>query len=204
VGPGGQVIGIDLADGMARETQMEIQRRELKQAEARQMDAEHLTFPDSSFDFVLCGFAFQFFPHLERALSEFKRVLNSDGHIAATTWGRDDERWNWYADLRQAYGAVVKLGSQSLERPEEIQRWFSQAGFADIQIHMKELDMVYLDEEEWWTDVWSLSGRAGLEKLSPGRLEQFKTEAFEKLQSHKRDDGFHYRLEAFCTTVKKA
>src|SRR5687767_12336015 len=57
VGPGGQVIGIDLADGMARETGMEIQRRGLDQAQARQMDAEHLTFPDSTFDFVLCGFA---------------------------------------------------------------------------------------------------------------------------------------------------
>src|SRR5688572_2064554 len=35
VGPGGQVIGIDLAEGMARETDMEIQRRGLKQAQAR-------------------------------------------------------------------------------------------------------------------------------------------------------------------------
>src|SRR5512134_2928651 len=38
VGPGGQVIGIDLAEGMAHETQMEIRRRRLQQAEARQMD----------------------------------------------------------------------------------------------------------------------------------------------------------------------
>ncbi len=64
MGPSGHVIGIDLAEGMARETQMEIQRRGLRQAEARQMDAEHLTFPNSSFDFVLCGFSLQFFPHL--------------------------------------------------------------------------------------------------------------------------------------------
>src|SRR4026207_2394101 len=53
VGPSGHVIGIDLADGMAHETQREIERRELNQAEARQMDAEHLTFPDASFDFVI-------------------------------------------------------------------------------------------------------------------------------------------------------
>ena len=62
VGASGHVIGIDLADGMARETGLEIERRELNQAESRQMDAEHLTFPDSSFDFVLCGFSLQFFP----------------------------------------------------------------------------------------------------------------------------------------------
>lgn len=203
VGPNGQVIGIDLAEGMARETQAEIQRRGLKQAEARQMDAENLSFPDSSFDFVLCGFSLQFFPHLEGALSEFKRVLKPGGHIAVTTWGEDDERWNWYDDLKEAYGAVVKLGSQSLDTQEEIQRWFSQAGFQDIEISMKELDMVFLDEEEWWNMVWSISGRAGLEKLNPEKLERFKAEAFEKVQTQKEADGFHYRLEAFCTTAEK-
>jgi ubiquinone/menaquinone biosynthesis C-methylase UbiE len=203
VGPNGHVIGIDLAEGMARETQLEIERRGLIQAEARQMDAENLTFPDSSFDFVLCGFSFQFFPHLEQALSEFRRVLKPGGRITVTTWGGDDERWNWYDDLREAYRAVVKLGSQSLDKPEEIQRWFSQAGFGDIQISTKELDMVFLDEEEWWNVEWSISGRAGLEKLSPEDLERFKLEAFEKAQAQKQADGFHYRLEAFCTTAQK-
>jgi ubiquinone/menaquinone biosynthesis C-methylase UbiE len=203
VGPSGYVIGIDLADGMARETQMEIERRGLIQAKARQMDAEHLTFPDSSFDFVLCGFALQFFPHLEQALSEFCRVLKSGGKVAVTTWSDDDERWEWLEDLRNAYGAVLKLGSQNLDKPEEIQNRFSQAGFVDIQIRPKEVDMVYRDEEEWWGSVWSLSGRAGLEKLSPENLERFKTEAFERIQDQKQSDGFHYRLEAFCTTARK-
>ena len=204
VGPGGHVIGIDLADGMARETQQEIERRDLKQAEARQMDAEHLTFPDSSFDFVLCGFSLQFFPHLEQAFSEFRRVLKPGGRIAVTTWGADDERWDWYADLRKAHGAVLKLGSQSLDTPEEIKRWFSQAGFVNIQIHTKEMDMIYREEEEWWNVEWSISGRAGLEKLSPEALEQFKAEAFEKAQPLKQANGFHYHLAALCTIARKA
>ena len=211
VGPNGHVTGIDLAEGMARETQMEIQRRGLKQADARQMDAEHLSFPDSSFDLVLCGFSLQFFPHLEQALSEFRRVLRSPdpvsgkpgGRIAVTTWAGDDERWSWFDDLRNTYGAVVKLGSQSLDKPEELRKWFSQAGFVNIQITSKELDMVYLDEEEWWNMVWSISGRAGLEKLSAEDLERLKSEAFEKVQAQKQEAGFHYRLKALCITAKK-
>ncbi|RPJ26204.1 MAG: methyltransferase domain-containing protein [Chloroflexi bacterium] len=203
VGTRGQVIGIDLAEGMARETGMEIQRRGLKQAEARQMDAEHLSFPDSTFDVVLCGFSLQFFPHLEQALSEFRRVLKPGGQIAVTTWSEDDARWDWFEDLRKAHGAVLKLGSQSLDTPEEIHKWLSQAGFVDIRISFKELDMVYLDEEEWWNVEWSISGRAGLEKLSPKALEQFRKEAFEKARAQKQADGFHYRLEALCTIAKK-
>ena len=203
VGPGGHVIGIDLADGMARETQAEIQRRGLKQAEARQMDAENLTFSDSSFDFVLCGFSLQFFPHLEQALSEFKRVLKFGGHIAVTTWGADDERWDWFEDLRTEYGAKISLGSQSLDTHDELQDWFSKAGFSNIQISTKEIDLAYHDEEEWWNVLWSISGRAGLEKLSPEDLKRLKAEAFEKVQVQKETDGFHHRLEAFCTTAKK-
>lgn len=202
VGAHGKVIGIDLAQGMADETQLEIQRRGLLQAEARQMDAENLDFPASFFDVVLCGFSLQFFPHLEQALSEFRRVLRPNGRVAVTTWAADDSRWDWFEDLRTKYQAVVKLGSQSLDKPEIIQKWFSEAGFGEIQISTKELDMVYHDEEEWWNVEWSISGRAGLEKLSPEALESFKAECFAKVQSQREADGYHYRLSAFCTTAK--
>jgi O-methyltransferase / aklanonic acid methyltransferase len=203
VGERGQVVGIDLAEGMALETGMELQRRGLKQAEIKQMDAEHLTFPDSSFDFVLCGFSLQFFPHLDQALSEFRRVLKPGGHVAATTWVGDDARWKWFEDLRTAYQAVLKLGSQSLDKPAEIRNWFTQAGFTGIQISTKELDMVYRDEEEWWNVQWSISGRAGLEQLTPEALERFKAEAFAKMLAQKQADGYHHLLRAHCTTAGK-
>jgi SAM-dependent methyltransferase len=189
---------------MARETELEIQRRGLAQAQARQMDAENLDFPASFFDFVLCGFSLQFFPHLDRALSEFRRVLKPNGRVVVTSWGADDSRWDWFDELRSEYQAVFKLGSQSLDKPEVIQKWFSEAGFGDIQITTKDLDMVYRAEEEWWNVEWSISGRAGLEKLSPEALEKFKAECFAKVQSQREADGFHYQLSAFCTTAKKA
>ena len=203
VGAKGKVIGIDLAEGMARETDAEIKRRGLSQAEARQMDAENLDFPDSFFDVVLCGFSLQFFPHLDSALKEFRRVLKPNGKVAVTTWAGDDSRWDWFDELRTEYGAVVKLGSQSLDKPEEIQAWFSTAGFEDIQIITKEIDMAYQDEEEWWNVHWSISGRAGLEKLTPEALKNFKAECFTRMQSQREADGFHHELSAFCTTAKK-
>jgi len=149
VGSAGKVVGIDLAQGMTDETRLEIQKRGLTQTETRQMDAENLDFPAAFFDFVLCGFSLQFFPHLERALSEFRRVLKPNGCVAVTTWAADDSRWDWFEDLRKQHQAVIKLGSQSLDKPEVIQKWFSEAGFGDIQISTKELDMVYNNEEEW-------------------------------------------------------
>src|SRR5215472_11226069 len=55
VGPGGRVIGIDLSSAMVREIEADIRSAGLsRHIETRQMDAEHLDFPDASFDQVLC------------------------------------------------------------------------------------------------------------------------------------------------------
>ena len=78
VGPGGQVIGIDLSEHMVLETARDIELRGVKNAGVQLMDAEQLTFPDASFDVVFCAYALFFFPHIEQALSEFYRVLVVD------------------------------------------------------------------------------------------------------------------------------
>jgi len=202
-GPGGQVIGIDLSEGMAQETNSEIQRRGLKHAEARPMDAEQLEFPDDAFDHVLCGFSLQFFPHLAEALVGFKRVLKPGGHVVVTTWGDDDSRWDWFDELRESYGAVLPLGSQTLDKPEELERWFSEAGFAEIKTITKDIDMVYTEEEEWWNIHWNISARAGMEKLEPAVLKKFKEETFARMQAQREADGFHFRLQAHCTVAKR-
>ncbi len=62
VGLSGSVIGIDLAPGMVDATRAEILQRELPQATVQVMDAEHLQFPDATFDVLTCGFALFFLP----------------------------------------------------------------------------------------------------------------------------------------------
>ena len=202
-GPGGRVVGVDLSEGMVREVNAEIHKRGLKHAEAHAMDAEHLDFPDGTFDYVLCGFSLQFFPHLAQALLEFRRVLKPGGRVVVTTWGDEDSRWDWWGELRDKYGAVVKLGSQSLDKPDEIERWFDQAGFADIDIFTRDMDMIFADEAEWWNMQWSISGRAGLEKLDAATLKNFQAEVAARMQAHKEADGFHDRLQAHCAIAKK-
>lgn len=199
VGPQGRAIGIDLSERMVQETAARLTQLGLSQAQVLQMDAEHLEFMPATFDLVVCGFSLQFFPHLEQTLSEFRRVLKPAGRVAVTTWGDEDQRWSWYDDLRNAYQAVVKLGSHSLDRPDELRARFDRTGFTNIQITTKDLDMIYTDEEEWWTMQWSISGRAGLERLEPKRLEQFKAEVFERMQALRQADGFHDHLQAHCT-----
>jgi ubiquinone/menaquinone biosynthesis C-methylase UbiE len=203
VGGQGKVIGVDISPGMVHETSTEITRRGLNNVQIRQMDAESLDFPDESFDYVLCGFALQFFPHLSLALAEFRRVLKLQGRIAVSTWGADDERWAWYKELRVAYHANVRLQSQSFERPGALKEIFCEAGFSGVTVLTQPFDWVCSQPEEWWDAQWSMSSRAGLEKLEPLALEQFKAQVFQNMLALKKSDGFHELLRAQFTLAQK-
>ena len=51
---------------------------------------------------------------------------------------------------------------------------------------------------------WSLSARAGLERLEPGRLAELKADVFARMQALRQADGFHDRLLAHCAIAVKA
>lgn len=76
-----RVIGIDKSECMLQ--------RARKKAEGMRniilypMDAEHLEFPDNSFDYVITTFALCTIPDPVRALKEMKRVLKPSGELIA-------------------------------------------------------------------------------------------------------------------------
>ncbi len=80
VAPGGKVTAIDLSEGMLRAAQENVTAQDLASAvELRVMDAEHLEFPDRSFDVAVSLFAVLHFPDPRRAIGEIFRVLQPGG-----------------------------------------------------------------------------------------------------------------------------
>ena len=98
-GKNGHVTGIDISEVMIRETTQTIIQEKISNIELKQMDGEHLMFADNTFDIVTCGFAVFFFPQLDQAMSEIRRVLKPGGRLAITTWGNDDDTWDWFDKL---------------------------------------------------------------------------------------------------------
>jgi hypothetical protein len=103
----------------------------------------------------------------------------------------------WYDELLFRYQATVKLRSQALDKRSDLQTALNRAGFAEVQVITEEADYwVCSDEETWWATQWSISARAGLERLQPAALDKLKAEAFDNLRALKQPDGFYYRLQA--------
>ncbi len=176
------------------------------------MDAEHLEFPDNSFDCVLCGFAVFFFPHLEQALAEMRRVLRPGGRIAVTTWDKSgDAGWEWYFDLLKSYlppeAAQAELPRAVFDEPQGVDAILCAAGFRDVQVSTKTLEAAFRDEDEWWSARWSHGGRMKLEQIEAQggaeALERFKTEAFRGLQRMKTPEGIPDPSTAICAIGRK-
>jgi ubiquinone/menaquinone biosynthesis C-methylase UbiE len=202
VGPEGSVTGIDLSEAMVRRTADDIQQRGIQHANTRQMDAERLAFADASVDYVLCGFALFFFPNPEQALAKYWRALKPGGRLGLTTWGGEDERWQWFNDLLKAYMPPQEQPPQNDSAPPKpalnqqagLETVLQQAGFTDIQIVAEATTLAYPTEETWWATLWSHGVRGYLEQIEPAAREQLKAEAFAHLQTIKQADGFPYRF----------
>ena len=54
IGPTGEAVGVDLSAPMADEARAVATAAGLRNVNTRQMDAEHLAFPDAVFDVVTC------------------------------------------------------------------------------------------------------------------------------------------------------
>jgi ubiquinone/menaquinone biosynthesis C-methylase UbiE len=213
VGLHGHITGIDLSEGMLRETKSDINNQGIKNAIILQMDANKLTFNDASFDNILCGFALGAITQDDNKLSEVLRVLQSDGQIGLSIWGvQEDNKW------------LVELGNKHLKLnpPTEnkkndfndpnfdVSKWITtiltDAGFKDIHAYAEVEHVIYKDEEEWWNEMWSNAVRSTLDKLKDmgdDALQGFKSEAFEGLVKYKKGNEICFKRSVVYAFGKK-
>ena len=77
-----RLSGVDISEPMLRKAQERVAELGLSNVEGLWvMDAEHLTFPDGSFDVVVAQYVITTVPNPEATLDEFARVLKPGGEI---------------------------------------------------------------------------------------------------------------------------
>jgi ubiquinone/menaquinone biosynthesis C-methylase UbiE len=150
VGPGGEVLGIDLSARMVERARHNAARLGLANARFERMDAEALACPDASFDLAYCGFGLMYMPESERALGELRRVLRPGGRVALTVWG-EGSNCGWSAIFPiinaeisgEACPLFYRLGWQG-----ELARLCAQAGFTDVHQQRAPFMLDFANAEE--------------------------------------------------------
>jgi ubiquinone/menaquinone biosynthesis C-methylase UbiE len=83
------VFGVDISAEMLRKAQERVDKMHLTNVEGLAvMDAEHLEFPDDSFDVVMAQYVVTAVPNPEACLDEFARVLKPGGVVVLNSCGR--------------------------------------------------------------------------------------------------------------------
>ena len=200
LGGTGDIVGIDLADEMARAANQEAERRGL-QARVRIMDAEHLEFPDATFDRVLCGFGIMFFPDQERALVEFRRVLKPDGRLAVSTW-RVDQASEIKAVLTELGMKPPEQGGWITE-PGELSRLLTRAGLTAVRVQEDSQSFRYADVDEYWRQARGTGFRRVLDALDAAQAERVRGALTERVRPYRRPDGIYLPATALLAVASR-
>jgi ubiquinone/menaquinone biosynthesis C-methylase UbiE len=208
VGPTGQALGIDLADGMLEQTAKTLAERHLDWAQVRHMDADHLDLPDESFTSVLCSFAVFFFANVPNVVASIRRVLMPGGSVGFAFERDVDARWTWYEDLLRDRGALSQLapmpGSGSAIRKRgALEACLESAGFHQANELVEEVDLTFSDAETWWASLWTHGSRRALEALPPDQLDDIKEICLERARSLAGPTGLVERHQFVFVTAQQ-
>ena len=174
-------------------------------------DAQHLPFPDESFDLVVCQFGVMFFPDKVKANSEARRVLVNGGRYLLVIWDRLD-RNNASQIASDAVGALfpdnppeflprTPFGYADRGRIEDDLR---SAGFSRIEFETVGRMSLPSDPESAATGLVRGSPlSADILQRDPKGLDRATRAAAEALQSLSSEGGFDSRLSAHFVTATK-
>jgi ubiquinone/menaquinone biosynthesis C-methylase UbiE len=209
VGPTGEAVGIDLAEGMVARTREAASEAGLDWVRAEVMDGASLDFEDAHFDAVLCAFTLAAIPDAAGALAEMRRVLRPTGTIGISLWDNVvDDEWRWEGALMQEVAEqappelleTVGRLSGRFAGAAKLHAALADAGFGDIKIERMHVDRSYPSAEAWWEWFWSGGTRAFLESLPESAQEHFRERGLEQL----RDAGEWQRTRRFVALLARA
>ena len=203
VGKDGKVIGVDISSGMLKQAQSKIDA-EVPTIELVEADAEDLSFPDHSFDAILCSSAIVYLTDIPAALRSWYRFLKPEGIVAFSCFAQTAMTISvLYRAKLQNYGITAANPNEILGTPEKCLKMLQEAGFKNIEIQTEQFGF-YLSEAQsaWQANSNSACGYEVFQ-LSPAKLAQLKAEYLTELEALATDRGIWNDAIAFFVVAHK-
>lgn len=207
--PGGQVMAIDLSEGMLQRAEQNIKEMALSNVDFSKMDAESLEFDNDYFDAVICSFGLFFIPDMLKALLQWRRVTKPGGVVLFSAFTE-----NTFRPLLDLFAEDLKLGGLDLENQpmasarlkdtNVCQRLMEEAGFLEVEQQVIQVGYHLKDEGEWWSAIWNTAMRGPVLKLNPDEQQTFKTRHLKHISELRTDGGIWMDVEVRLTSGKVA
>lgn len=165
VGPDGAVVLSDFAPEMTAIAADRARVAGLSNVTTREVNAERIDYPDSTFDAVLCREGLMLVTHPAAAVREAHRVLRPGGRAVFSVWG-PRQRNPWLGLLFDAITATLGVqvpppgvpGPFSLEGDGALGALLLAAGFTDVADREVPTPMHPASVDDWWSVVPALAG----------------------------------------------
>jgi ubiquinone/menaquinone biosynthesis C-methylase UbiE len=129
--PSGRTDGVELADGMLRQTRRRLAGAGLDAVHLHRANALALPFPDASFDLLTNSYMLDLLPiaDIPSALREFRRVLRPGGRLVLSNMTIGERPWHRHWDALYARGLSVTANCRGVLAAPILH----ELGFTDIQ-----------------------------------------------------------------------
>jgi len=152
-------------------------------------EVDHLPFDDQEFDVVVSGLALNFFPNIENALLEFKRVTKPGGVIGAYVWDYSGKmeflRYFWDAanQIDSSSNALDEGVRFTICNSENLLKAFVKAGITHVESSCLDIETVFKDFDDYWSPFFGGQGPAPgfLKSLSQESQNELKNKILERI-----------------------
>ena len=136
--PNGKVTATDINPAMLSALQYNAAEQGVSNMEFKVADGENLDFEDASFDLVTSRFGVMFFPDIQKALSQVRRVLKPNSRATFAVWGAPAPG-TYFGDVGMPF--VKRLpevpdpnapGPMRFAEPGKLAGEMNRAGFRDV------------------------------------------------------------------------
>jgi ubiquinone/menaquinone biosynthesis C-methylase UbiE len=188
VGPGGRVLGIDVAEPLLELARAKAAAQRLANIEFRRANAVSTGLADASFDAVVCVFGVFFAPDMAAFAAEMRRLVRPGGVLAITTWGA-----GLFEPANAAFWESVQAIEPALFRgfnpwdeittPEALAALCARAGIANAQVEAVPGQHELARPERFWDIVLGSSYRATVDALSQDQEDALRERLVTDLRS---------------------
>jgi ubiquinone/menaquinone biosynthesis C-methylase UbiE len=155
--PKGRVVLTDLAPEMLQVAARRASAQGLTNIETKVCSADELPFDAATFDSVSVRFGYMFFPDVEKATTEFVRVLKPGGRLCSSVWVKPEEN-PWTSILMEAIATEVTLpppdpAGPNMFRcaaPGYVSGLYEAAGLRDVAEWDVDVELVTRSPAEYW------------------------------------------------------
>ncbi|HTA58341.1 MAG TPA: methyltransferase domain-containing protein [Candidatus Baltobacteraceae bacterium] len=213
VGPEGKIFGIDPIPEMVAAARRASERLGITNTQFEVAFADHLPFPDNTFDAAISRFGIMFFPSPLDAISEILRVLKPAGNLTLAVW-HFAERNPFHYSLSRVIDRHIDsppLAPDALDafrfaNPGKLLKLLHQAGVADPRERLLQFTIQSpISVEDFFQLRLDISDklRTKIAQLSPAHLAEVKREALASLAEFSTPQGISFPAEILILTGTK-